>query len=365
MAEQDLDRGQPATPFKLQRAREQGQVAKSQDVVSAVVFATAVTYLSWRGHTELLDQFKFDFALLVQSSHAAESPAMLWPLIELALRQTGRLMAPFLATLLLAAALANLAQTGPVLSTTPLKMDFNRINPVNGLKRIFSMRTLFDTARALVKLVLLCTISWIALKGLSGQFYLLASLSPRSYLDALVSDLSSAGLKIALVLGLIALVDFIYSRREFAKKMRMSHKEIKDEVKNREGDPRIRSRLRELRRDMLKRSIAVRQTQKADVLVVNPTHVAVALKYEHGKMASPQLMAKGVGPMAGAMREIAARHQIPIVRNPSLARRIFRAMEINEPVPPELYAEVARIIVWIFAMRERRAPAPIPSGARA
>jgi flagellar biosynthetic protein FlhB len=244
-------------------------------------------------------------------------------------------------------------QTGPILSFEPVKADFDRINPVNGLKRIFSMRVLFDAARALVKLGLLSLVAFLGLEALTGQFYALPSLSPVGYLRTLLNDLASLGLKMALILGLIALVDLMYTRHAFAKKMRMSQRELKDEVKQREGDPRIRARMRELRREMLKRSLALRQTRNADVLITNPTHLAVALKYEHGRMVSPQLLAKGAGQLAAAMRDIAARHRISVVQNPSLARRLYRELPVDHPVPPELYAQVARIIVWVFAMRER------------
>lgn len=363
MAEQDLDRNEAATPYKLQKAREKGQTAKSTDVVAAVVFAVAVVYLTWHGFSTVSNQFRFDQALLIQAGRMDASGAGLWPMIERATRAALTLCAPFFAAVMLAAVIGNMMQTGPILSFDPVKIDFDRINPVNGLKKLFSMRVLFDAARALVKLGLLTLVAVLGLKALAGQFYVLASLSAIGYLHVLLDDLASIGLKMVLVLGLIALVDLMYTRREFAKKMRMSQRELKDETKHREGDPRIRSRLRELRREMLKRSQALRQTRNADVVITNPTHLAVALKYEHGRMASPQLLAKGAGHMAAAMREIAARHRIPVVQNPALARRIYKELPVDHPVPPELYAQVARIIVWVFAMREQRHPARTATGA--
>lgn len=364
MAEQDLDRNEAATPYKLQRARERGQVAKSADVVSATVFFAAVVYLTWRGFGVAAEQFRFDQALLIHASRLDASGAGLWPTIERALRAALMLLGPFFAVAMVAAIIGNMMQTGPVFSFEPVKMDFNRINPVQGLKRIFSMRVLFDALRAVIKLTLLTLVAVLGLQALTDQFYALASLAPIGYLHTLIDDLSSVGLKMALVLGLIALLDWMYTRHEFAKKMRMSQRELKDEVKNREGDPRIRARLRELRRETLKRSQSLRQTRNADVLITNPTHVAVALKYEHGRMVSPQLLAKGVGPMAAAMREIAARHRIPVVQNPVLARRLYRELPVDHAVPPELYAQVARIIVWVFAMRDQRQGTAAAEGAR-
>jgi flagellar biosynthetic protein FlhB len=362
MAEQDLDRNQAATPHKLKRARERGQTAKSTDLVSAIVFAVAVVYMTWQGFDAVSTQFRFELALLLHAGRMDPSGATLWPMIEHALRSTLMLTAPFFVTVMLAAIAGNVLQTGPILSFEPLKADFDRINPVNGLKRLFSMRVLFDAARALVKLGLLSLVAFLGLEALAGQFYALPSLSPVGYLRTLLNDLASLGLKMALILGSIALVDLMYTRHAFAKKMRMSQRELKDEAKQREGDPRIRARMRELRREMLKRSQALQQTRNADVLITNPTHLAVALKYEHGRMASPQLLAKGAGHLAAAMRDIAARHRIPVVQNPPLARRLFSDLPVDHPVPPELYAQVARIIVWVFAMREKKQG--ISAGAR-
>lgn len=355
MAEQDLDRNEAATPYKLEKARERGQVAKSADAVSAVVFTVAVAYFYWKGWDGLTSQFRYGHALLAQAGRLDGSAASLWWLLGGAVRDTGAALAPFFAALVVAAVVANLAQTGPVLSFEPVKADFSRLNPVNGFKKLFSLRTLFDAARAILKLLLLTLVVYHALKELAPQFPQLAAMPPAKLARTLVHDAASAGLKIALALCLIALVDFAYTRREFNRKMRMSRRELKDEQKNREGDPRIRARLRELRREALRRSMALRKTSSADVLLTNPTHVAVALRYVDGEMAAPQVVAKGAGALAAVMRQIAARHRIPVVQSPPLARQLFHDVEVDQQVPPALYAEVARILVWIFAMRQRTA----------
>lgn len=351
MADQDLDRNEPATPFKLEKARERGQASKSADMVAAIVFAAALVFLASQGWETLHTQFRLDQALLIHAGRVGPGAASLWPLISRVLQETLWLMMPFLATLMLAAVVANLVQTGPILSAEPLTLDFDRLNPVNGLKRAFSMRTLFDAVRACIKLVLLCTVAFLALQSLLPQFHGLAGLSPVGFVRTLLDDMTSLGFKMALILGLVAILDMAFTRHEFAKKMRMSRRELKDEHKNREGDPRIRARLRELRREAVKRSLALRSTRKADLLITNPTHIAVALRYEHGKMESPQLLAKGAGQLAAAMRKIAATHRIPVVENRRLARHIFRELDVDHHVPPSLYADVARIVVWVYAMR--------------
>ncbi|KQV92883.1 flagellar biosynthesis protein FlhB [Rhizobacter sp. Root1221] len=358
--EQDLDRNDAATPYKLEQARKKGQVSKSADVVSALVFAAAVVYFYARGWDVISEQFRFDGTLFRQLARAGAQPEILWQLVEHGVRATFMLLVPVLATIMLAAVLGNVLQTGAVFTGHPLIPDWQRINPAAGFKRVMSMRTLFDAFRACVKLVVLSLVVYAALKSLLPQFHQLAGRPPLAYTRLLVDDVASLCLKLALALGVIAALDFAFSRREFAKKMRMSKRELKDEVKHREGDPRIRARLRSLRREMLKRSLALRKTGSADVLITNPTHLAVALRYRHGEMEAPLLLAKGAGGMAAAMRQIAARKQIPVVQNRTIARAIYHGMEIDQQVPHHLYADLARLMVWILAMREKRA-----AGARA
>ena len=354
MAEQDMDRSQEATPYKLEKASERGQVAKSRDVVSAAVFTAAMAYVAWRGWPVWREQFLFDQALLMQAARIDASPHNLWRLVERMLTATLWMGLPFLVTLVIAAVIANVVQTGPIFSFQPLKADLTRLNPVNGLKNVFSMQLLFNALRTVLKLVFLSAAVWMVLSGLAPQFYYLASLTPIGFVHTLLDDFASLGLKLALVLWVIALIDLRFTRRQFAKKMRMSRKELKDEIKQREGDPRVRSRLRELRREMRKRSMSVRNTRNADVLITNPTHLAVALRYQHGSMQAPELVAKGAGVLAAAMRMVAARHNIPVVQNPPLARKLFKELDVDRAVPPEFFAEVARIIVWVIAMKQAR-----------
>jgi flagellar biosynthetic protein FlhB len=286
---------------------------------------------------------------------------MLGPLlVELAVG-AGALLLPLLVALPLAAALASIAQTGMVFSFQPLQVDFQRLNPATGFKRVFSARSLFDGLRACVKLALLTGAGSAALYALLPQFHRLSALPPARFLETALADLASLGWKMAAALAVIAVADVLFTRREFGRKMRMSRRELKDEHRNREGDPRIRARLRELRRELLQRTRSLRNTRDADVVLTNPTHYAVALQYRHGEMEAPRVVAKGAGQLAAAMREIAGRHRIVVVQNPSLARRLFREAAIDAYLPANFHAEVARILVWVLAMRQRRAAPGVPA----
>lgn len=353
MSEQDMDRNEDATPYKLQKAREKGQVAKSADMVSLVVFSVAMVFLYWRGLDGIRHLFQVDLLLLNRLGHAQLGSTGIWQLLSSVLLAFLYMLLPFMLALMVSAIVANVLQTGPILSFEPLKFDFSRLNPASGIKKFFSMRSLFDAARTCLKLILLSLVVYWALKSLTSQFFRVASYSSMQALAVLLDDAVSIGFKMVLILFLIASVDLIYSRYEFAKKMRMSKRDIKDEMKNRDGDPRIRSRLRELRREMLKRSLAAAKTKDADVLITNPTHIAIALRYKHGAMDSPQLIAKGAGSLAASMRKVAAKHGIPVVPSKGLARKLFKEVDFDQFIPPHLYADVARIMIWVLAMRER------------
>jgi flagellar biosynthesis protein FlhB len=354
MADQDLDRGEAATPFKLEKAREKGQTPRSTELVACVVFIAAVGWLAALGHEAWRALLRIAQLPLLHAGEAGDLVTV-WPLVhEIASAAAGVLWPLFLA-MALAAVVASVAQTGMVFSFEPLRIDLTRLHPATGLRRIFSMRTLFDGARACVKLGLLSAVAWLALRSLLPDFQTIAALSPADFVRLLLADAASLGWKMALGLALVAVLDVAFTRREFTRRMRMSRRELKDEYRNREGDPRIRSRLRELRRELLRRSRSLKNTRDADVVLTNPTHYAVALRYVHGEMAAPRVVAKGAGQLAAAMREIAARHHIVVVPNPPLARRLFREAPLDEYLPASFHAEVARIIVWVLAARQQNA----------
>jgi flagellar biosynthetic protein FlhB len=355
MNDTELDRSEAATPWKLHKAREQGQAARSPDLAGAAVFLVAMTWVAWQGMETAHALLQAGRATLAQAARLDPAGAALWPLAVGLAGDAALALLPFFLAVLLAATLGNVAQTGFLFAPAALRFDWNRVNPAQGLQRLFSLRTLFDGARACIKLVVLVTAAVLALRSLLPQFHAIAALPAPAFLRTLVDDVSSLGLRMALALLLVALLDVAYSRREFARRMRMSRRELKDEYRNREGDPRIRARLRELRREMLKRSQALVQTRTATVVLANPTHFAVALRYVHGEMAAPRVVAKGAGQLALAMREIAARHRVVVVENPPLARRLFREAPLDADLPADFHAEVARIIVWVLASRQQRA----------
>jgi flagellar biosynthetic protein FlhB len=360
----ELDRSEAATPHKLGEARKRGQVPRSAELASAGALMAGIVYFNAHGLESLQALFRFDRMLLVHAGSGGEaSAAWLWQLTERAIAGAFGVMAPALAVLVTVAVAANLVQTGALLSGHPLKPDWQRINPAQGLRRLFSARTLLDALRACMKLAVLGWLTLAALKGLYFSFREVADLSTLAYFRKAVGEIASLGLQLGAALLVFALLDVGYSRFEFARKMRMSRRELRDEFKHREGDPRIRSRMRELRRGLLKRMQSLRNVSKADVVVTNPTHVAVALRYKRGQPGAPVVVSKGRGGLAAAIRALAARRRIPVVRHPSLARALDEKCALDLPIPAELYADVARLMVWLLALQVEDRPSASPAGA--
>ncbi len=354
MAERDADLSEEATPHKLEEARKKGTVSKSQDVTAmALMAALAVTlYASgWQVLRQLLRMQQKILARVSVREMGVDATASWMGILA---KDMLVVLAPFLMTLAITAVAVTLVQTGPAFSFHPLSPDFSRINPMAGLKRVFSMRTLFDTAKSMVKLIALGALLYHLIMGAVPGLIGLMSVDPKAYAGVLIALTAGILVKLVLALLVIGAVDLLFTRWEFARNMRMSKRDVKDESKNREGDPRIRARIRELRKEVLKRSRAMANVPKADVLITNPTHYAIALSYQHGTSGAPQVIAKGAGETAAKMRETAARCQIPIVQNRPLARALFRDVDYDGYVPEEWYPQVAKIMVWVYSMRETK-----------
>jgi flagellar biosynthetic protein FlhB len=356
VAEQEQNRSEPATPFKLREAKKRGSVAKSMDLNSVFVIAALLVCLQLWAWPAAMKQLSLAGLLFQQSSAFGFSQTQVWAWLVTALAETLLLLAPFFGAVMLAGALSSLVQHGPVFSVHPIKPDFNRLNPATGFKRIFSKRALFDLVKNLVKLALFVWVIYLAISQLLPSLLALLNVQAKAYAARALDDVAGLVFKLLMAMLAIALMDLIYTRWEYGDKLRMSRRELKDEIKQREGNPKIKARIRELQNEMRRKSQAVKNIPKADVLVTNPTHLGVALMYRHGEMAAPAVVAKGVGDMVEKMKAVARRHRVTIVENRRLARALY-ALDLHDPVPEEHYAEVARILVWIQEARKGRSAA--------
>lgn len=349
MAEQEQDQSEDATPFKREEAKRRGQVAKSLDVNAFFLIAGSLIVLSLWGQRFIADGLKLAVRIF---AHAAvldfRIPALIGWFAELAIA-LGQLFAPFAVVILVIAVFCNLAQTGPIFSPFPLKPDPKRLNPVEGFKRVFSRRIVFEALKTSIKLALFVPVAYAVVNGMLPDVIGLIAVDPHAYPIAMLDHVSTLVFKLTLALLVVALLDLMYTRWDYSKKLRMSRREMKDEVKRREGDPQVRAKMKELQREAAKRSKSLRRVPEADVLITNPTHYAVALKYDRGSMRAPVVIAKGAGETALDMRQLAGRHGVPVMERQSLARELFRTVDIDAAIPAALYEPIARLYAELYA----------------
>lgn len=353
-SEQDQDRTEPATPYKLKEARNRGQVSKSLEINSLLLMAAALLVSYAMGERLVTQQLVLSRKLLSEAHKISLNGANSLSLFKFTYESLLGFLWPFIGAVMITGILANVFQTGPVFSFFPIKPDVNRLNPVQGFKRVFSKKLLFESVKTVLKIFIFGAVIYFALAALMPAVMAMVDTDPKVYPFVLLDHARGLVFKLLMVVLLVALVDLIYSRWSFGQQMRMSRRDLKDEVKRREGDPQIRVRRRQLQREMVIRAGALNRVPEADVLITNPTHLAIALKYERGEMAAPQVIAKGAGELAAKMREMARRHEVPIVENKPLAKALFRISRIDERVPDDLFPAVAKILAWIYLQREQR-----------
>lgn len=341
------EKTEKATPRRRQEAREKGQVAKSGDIAPAFIVLGVFSLLGIFG-VQLLQTlmaiFRRDLTEYVHWSVTGDSvrlimTEMLW--------ETAKILLPVFGLVLFLAIGSNLVQIGVLFTAHPLKMDLNRLNPVEGFKRIFSLRALVEFAKSLLKFVVITVaVGWV-IWAEREQLIRLAQWSVGETLGYVGSMVLKMGLTAGALLLFLAVLDYFYQRYDYEKKLRMSKQEVKDELKRTEGDPLVRSRIRERQRALAMRRM-MQEVPKADVVITNPTHYAVALKYEMETMPAPQVVAKGRGYVALRIREIAREHDVVIVENPPLARLLYANTEVGDWIPPELFQAVAEVLAYVY-----------------
>lgn len=354
MAEQDQDRTEQATPFKLQEARRRGQVPKSLDVNSFLILSVALFTFYIMGERFVVEFLDLIRPLLSRADRFDIDANTTVRLFKDAWDSMIRIFWPLVLAMAIMGVFANFFQTGPVFSSHPIKPDPQRLNPIQGFKRVFSLRMLYEAVKSIIKLILLGTVAYSAIVAALPKLMALTDVSPKMLIPVFLDHGYELAFKLLAVLFVVALLDLMHSRWDYDKKMRMSHRDIKDEIKRREGDPHVRSKIRQLQRERLKRSGSLRRVPNADVIVTNPTHLAVALLYDRDTMFAPTVIAKGAGELAFSMRKVAARHHIPVVENKRLARHLFKKVDIDRPIPQDLYPMVAKILIWVYAASDRR-----------
>ena len=337
----ETDKSEQATPFKLSRARQKGSVARGMDLGFLTGLGAFGAYFWMLGSTFSSQIAQASRQALVTAPSVVSSPNEILAVTGAMLSSAAKPLAFMSGAIFLAVLVFEIAQTGPVFSTETLKLDFNRLNPATGLKRIFSARMLIETGKNMLKMVVYGALAWMAIKGALSKTTPVIT-DAASLMEALKSvslRLISYFLGAALV---FAAIDQLIVRRDFGKKMRMSRREVRRESRDREGDPRMKQRRKQLHREFVKLSESLRNIKGADVLITNPVHFAVALRYDPSTMEAPVVVSRGAHNFALRLRRLAFLYGVVIVQKPLLARALYRC-ELNSPVPEALYKPVAEI----------------------
>lgn len=350
------ERTESATPKKRKEARERGHVLKSMELINAgallLMFAALKALLPMIGG-ELMNLSAGYFG------GAGQTPEMLTQALVLPVTQNAAIsfcivMLPVLAIALAGGMIMNVMQTGFVFSTKALGFKMERLNPLEGFKRIFSVRTVYEMAKTAIKVVLICLVLYSEITAnLTAFTMMMTSGTQASVLEAM-DIIFSAAFKVCGALAAVAVMDYFYQWRKYEKDLRMTKYEVKMEYKQTEGDPQIKGRIRQKQRQMaMMRQMS--SVPDADVIITNPTHYAVALKYEEKNAAAPRVVARGKNLIAQKIKEIARENGVEIVENKPLAQTLYNCCEAGDLIPVSMYQAVAEILAHVYRMKNRNA----------
>jgi len=356
MAENDAqERTEQATPKRLEEARKKGQIPRSRDLSTAAVTlvgGAALYLLGGQITGQMAEMMRRSLAL---SRDEATDASHMLPALGQAAAEGLWLSAPVLGAITLAAIIAPLALGGWSFSGQAMMPQFSRMNPIEGVKRMFALRSLIELTKAMAKFGVVAIIAAIVLWNDATTLMALGREPLQQAIGHAVQISGKALLLISAGLLIIAGIDVPYQLWQYAKQMRMSREEIREEYKESEGSPEVKGRIRQLQQQLARQRM-MQEVPKADVVVTNPTHFAVALKYDEKRMRAPIVVAKGADEIAAKIREVAGEHKVPIFEAPPLARVLFRNVDIGDEIPATLYIAVAQILTYVFQLKVGQKP---------
>lgn len=344
------EKTEAATPRKRQEARKKGQVAKSMDLPGAMILFFIFLFLVMFGGTmkeRIYQMFivTFDDYMLMELTPA--SVRMIFGNLAV---EGLLLLAPLFAIAVVVAVLGNFVQIGVLVTGDPLMMKFNKLNPIEGAKNILSMRSVFEFFKTVFKMAVIGIIVFTTIWGERSQLLKLSEVPLEEIVSYTAAITLNLGLKIGAALLVLAVIDYIYKRYEHEKNLRMSKQDIKDEYKKTEGDPLIKAKIRERQRKMALQRM-MQDVPKADVVITNPTHFAVAIQYDAGSMDAPTVIAKGMDYIALRIRAVAEENGVMLMENKPLARALYDQVEIGGSIPPELFQAVAEVLAYVYKLQ--------------
>lgn len=355
MADDFGEKTQDPTPHRLQQAREHGQFARSQDLSSALVLVGAVLLISWMG-SGIADFLNDLTKQQLGEPWIATGPDHIFGWWQMVGYELAKRVLPLLALILLISVAAQWMQTGLVFIPDKAMPDVSHLNPIKGFSRIFSLPNFVRLGFGIIKVAMIATVALVSLIGERAKILGLAALSLGELATVMIDLILGISLKIGGALLVLALLDYLFQRWKHFQDLRMTTQEVREEMRNLEGDPQVIARRKAVQRKlaMTRLSSAV---PKADVVVTNPTELAVAIQYDVESMKAPVVVAKGAGVVAQRIRQLALEHGVPVIEKKPLAQALFRDVEIGRPIPMEMYAAVAELLAYVYQLRGKAPPA--------
>ncbi len=355
MAEYDGEKSQDATPHRRQQAREEGHIAKSQDLGSAALLIVGLLALLMLGNGLVEFVVHYCRQQLGGEAWLATDPAAAASHAYETLGGLGRALVPLLGLLVAAGVAVNLAQSGLLFLPEKLVPDITRLDPLQGMKRIFSLQGVMRLAFGLVKLAIVATVALASLYSRRQAIVGLSALGVGQIALLTAEMLIWTGMKIGVALLVLAILDYGFQRWKYERDLRMTPQEMREEMKNLEGNPQMIARRRQVQRQMAMHRLAD-AVPKADVVITNPTELAVAIQYLPETMAAPIVVAKGAGMIAQRIRQLALAAGIPIVEKKPLAQALYRHVDIEHPIPQDKYAAVAEVLAYVYQLKGKKIP---------
>lgn len=338
------------TPHRHEEVRKRGQVARSADLTAALGILAGVLFLYWRRQS-LMDEL---CSLVEGGITLISRPGLTAGFLEALGRGAGVFLAHTVGPLLVVVSCVGLvvvmAQVGFVFSGHPVKPRAEQLNPARGLQRMFSRRSLLELGKALAKVVAVGVVAFYVVRSHLPELAVVGEMSLAGACDTIAQVLFRVGVLVSAVFLAVAVLDYFFQRREFHAQLKMTRHELKEEIRQTEGDPLIRTRLREKQRALARRRM-IYEVPKATVVLTNPTRLAVALRYELDREKAPVVVAKGAGDIALRIIQVAKEHGVPVVENKALAQALYKGVDLGQEIPPELYQAVAEILAVIYRVR--------------
>lgn len=346
------DKTEEPTPQKIKKTREEGNVAKSAFLISAISLVGIVIIIMMGGF--ILNEFKNILIHFLRDGVAYNyGPYDVVDIFKSVVFKSLMLIIVPSIVFVVLAIISNIVQTGFLITPKSLKPSFRDLNPISNIKNIFSIKALFDLFRDSIVIAILCYISYKFILDNIEEFFRISNFRIKYSFSSIVPLFMSIFLKIFMIVGVIGIVDFAIEKFRYKKKLKMTKQEVKEEFKQMEGDPEVKAQIKQRAKQIIMQNI-MSNVKDSSVIITNPTHISAALRYKQGKDSAPRLVAKGINHMAYRIKEIAQENNVPIVEDKYLARFIYKNVELEEEIPQEIYKAVADILTYIFKLNNKR-----------